>query len=302
MRVSDYESEIDINEGPPRDAFNEISDVQHCSSENNYLLPHTTPLTNVPEYEDVPIPSVRVHNTSEAVSSHLGYAQTLAPCMQTMAPSIVISDVEGRLRIPSGQSLAHYPSNEDYASPTTLINQVYMIFVTLLDFWKPKLHNLPEIQLCYLGYTPQQLFERGVQTLQGCYLGNPPPVFSDFVALVPLIFAFTHVAYGDGGTCYSVAFAKELYSFRLLIEDHGQASFELAFHHVWCPWVSAHDIMPSLTDQFFSSSWVESPTTGLLRLPATFPAYPSAFGQVQNSQHLDSLEAITEGCSRFLNC
>jgi len=161
------------------------------------------------------------------------------PTYDYQRPRIIVVDQEGRTVIPVADDLHRSLLNGELITPAAIVKDVYGLAQAFYGQWMPKLASAHELYAKCAAFTPGLLFRTGLQTLRSCYRGILPTMFEELFALMLVAFAFSHVIYKDGLSCYWDGFSQDVYRWHHAMSYNAETSlFVMAWHRLWCPQAS----------------------------------------------------------------
>lgn len=240
-------------------------------------------------------------------NSGSGFHETARPpIIHYVLPGIVLSDYTR----PVGSDL-FAPFQADPMTPATLMQQAYNISNTLNSRWMSRLQLTPYLHEYCSRFSPQWLFNVGVQTLRDCYKGAFPCTFSKIFALMHAAFAFSRVSADVDGSYNWEALSQDVYHWRYIIQDAAEVKY---FVEVWQSTWSLQASMETLVlENGFSNAvlYTNSPFNSNNIVTKQNSLAPEVFDDPNNhlfvsqcSEHTKKLlmgGMVVKECSRFLD-
>ena len=233
------------------------------------------------------------------------------PTFDYQRPCIIVYDDQGRATVPVADDVNPQMKHDDLLSLDILIKDIHWLVDGLNSQWMVKLGPEHEIFEIYKGLSTGTLFDIGVETLRRCYTSGFPDTFREIFALMHVAFAFSHIIFKDGSSCYWDGFSHDVYWWYLALPNPTEASLFLrVWHRLWCS--QATSSVPSQDNCLFNAE-AHATFAGRPPCPHAPPlhAVPETHKNVNVKSWRDPKQRafkeilmggmVIGGCSRFLD-
>ena len=229
-------------------------------------------------------------------------------------PSIIVRNPDGLVTTPVADGLHTLRLGEEsthFMDPQQLIVRLCEAFHNLRKEWMQKLVLLPDLYGHCSKLSPWELFNVGIQTLQGVYNGELPKSFMEIFGFMHLAFAFSRVINEDHDSYYWDGYYSDIY-----LWHHSLSNTEDLIHfarvrdRLWCPQPAAQAITstnvihytPIITPPHGLSSTSDIQRPSLTPSNSDSLTYPSFMGVTRDTLVNTLKEGMAiKGCSDFLN-
>ena len=233
------------------------------------------------------------------------------PLFDYQRPIILLSDPTGRTTAPVADDSYGTLLGDDSLTPTSLVEQVLDILHALNEAWMQKLASTQDLYRHCQQFSTCSLFEKGIRTLQQCFLGTLPTSFEEIFGLMHIAFAFSLVINKDGGSYYWDGFSSDLRRWHHTMKDSEIGLFARVWDRLWCPQASAQSTT-AVKDSIYLNTVPRAPFASLHALDSkSYSTSPTSSNESTNTSNMNTRQCdlysiiidgmVIKGCSNFLD-